>query len=105
MAASTVCWVKAPVAVFTPTPRIMGCESVGPLLPAPGVEPTCPGSRGGGFGSARAVPGGERADTVVLPSAAVRVMVTTYAVPSTRPQPSALSSVKQNLAGARQTAA
>ena len=33
------------------------------------------------------------------------LIVVTYAVPSDRPQPSVLSSVKQNLAGVRQTAA
>ena len=91
----------APVAVFTPTPRIAGCASSRPPLPVPRLPRTCSAGSVGGTGSVRGVLFGEKPDTCVVPSGAVSVTVTTYAVPATRPQLSVLASVKQKRASVR----
>ncbi len=96
-AASAACWVNAPVAVLTPTPRTAGRASSRPLLPVPRSPRTCAAGRSGGVGRLRGFDAGEKSDTgPVVPSVAVNVTVTTYDVPGSRPQLSALfASVKQ----------
>jgi hypothetical protein len=101
MTASTLCWVNAPVAVFTSTPRSTG-STVRPVLPVPDPPRSPPVGTGGGTGSWRGVATGDVAGADWLPSAAASVTVTTKVLPASSAQPSAFLRVTQSRAGESQ---
>src|SRR5262249_22572314 len=91
---SAACRVNAPVAVFTPAPRIAGRASTRPLEPVPRSPRTCSAGNAGGVGNVRAGAAARTKSDVgpVVPSVAVNVTVTAYVVVVSRPQLSAFAS-------------